>query len=182
MLKIEKRDEVIRMVLSEKHGFTLLELLIVLIIIGLLTLIALPKYAEVVDRARIAEAYVFLGTYRVAQESHIYTEGEPADDLNDLKLKIPQPYEEVAYFNYGTKKGVGFVPEEDERYMIYAWTLDIDSETEDDTYPLVHIHEIGPPSVFYDQSSGEHKHGDRLPSHSHTIPASEERSADEKIN
>jgi len=178
VLKIEKRDEVIRMALAKERGFTLLELLIVLIIIGLLTLIALPKYAEVVDRAKVAEAYVFLGTYRVIQESYIYVNGEPADDIEDLK--IPQPYEEVAYFNYGTKKGVGFVPEEDERYMIYAWSSDI--ETADDEYPLVHIHEIGPPSVFYDQSSGDHEHGERLPSHSHTIPASEERSADEKIN
>ncbi len=50
-----------------KKGFTLLELIIVIIIIGILMGIALPKFMNVVEKARTAEGRSILGAIRSAQ-------------------------------------------------------------------------------------------------------------------
>ncbi len=50
-----------------KKGFTLLELIIVIIVIGILASIALPKFLEVTERGRAAEGLNILTTVRGAQ-------------------------------------------------------------------------------------------------------------------
>ena len=50
-----------------KKGFTLLELIIVVIVIGILVSIALPKFITVTEKARAADGFAVLGTMRSAQ-------------------------------------------------------------------------------------------------------------------
>lgn len=52
------------MKLIKEKSFTLLELLIVVIVIGILVTIALPQYFNVVERGRRAEALSVLGDIR----------------------------------------------------------------------------------------------------------------------
>ncbi|MDD5116684.1 MAG: prepilin-type N-terminal cleavage/methylation domain-containing protein [Candidatus Omnitrophica bacterium] len=49
-------------ILSEKeHGFTLIELIVVIIIVGILAAVGLTQYSLVVEKSRVAEARVRIG-------------------------------------------------------------------------------------------------------------------------
>jgi type IV pilus assembly protein PilE len=51
-----------------QQGFTLLEVMIVVVIVAILTAIAVPAYSEYVTRGRLAEAYATLAAQRVRME------------------------------------------------------------------------------------------------------------------
>jgi prepilin-type N-terminal cleavage/methylation domain-containing protein len=55
-----------------KKGFTLLEVLMVVIIIGILAAIALPQYVNTIEKARSAEAMGILGTLRASMDRYWY--------------------------------------------------------------------------------------------------------------
>ncbi|MFC1709250.1 prepilin-type N-terminal cleavage/methylation domain-containing protein [Candidatus Omnitrophota bacterium] len=68
-----------------KKGFTLLELIIVIIVIGILASIALPRYLRVAERSRMAEGKSMLGLLRGAQmrysaEHQVYSAVETDTD------------------------------------------------------------------------------------------------------
>jgi prepilin-type N-terminal cleavage/methylation domain-containing protein len=55
-----------------RRGFTLLEVLIVVIVIGILAAIALPQYTATIEKARSAEALGILGSLRSSMERYWY--------------------------------------------------------------------------------------------------------------
>jgi type IV pilus assembly protein PilA len=56
--------------MSNRKGFTLIELLIVVVIIGILAAIAIPKFANTKDKAKIASMKTDLRNFVSAQEGH----------------------------------------------------------------------------------------------------------------
>ncbi len=78
---------------TSKSGFTLLELLIVVIIVSILAAVALPQFTKITERSRAAEAVAILGAIRTAQlvyyqEHGVYRQEGPWNDPNGLDVDI----------------------------------------------------------------------------------------------
>lgn len=85
-----------------KKGFTLLELVIVIIIIGILATLGFTQFAKVVEKGRTTEARTILGTIRSAQEAYKLEYGVYAVALADLPVGAPADCssQETHYFSY----------------------------------------------------------------------------------
>lgn len=76
---------------TKTQGFTLVELAVVVVIIGILAAFAVPRFRASVERTRSAEAFNFLATLRASQERYQYLQGTYADDLDDLDVVFTTP-------------------------------------------------------------------------------------------
>lgn len=79
--------------LPNKKGFTLVELMIVIVIISVLAAVAVPIYQNNVKKARMAEADATLGTIRTQlriyqAENLTYPVAATATDVADLDIQI----------------------------------------------------------------------------------------------
>lgn len=70
-----------------KKGFTLIEMLVVVLIIGILAGVALPQYTSAVRKARVAEAKITLKAWVDAADRH-YLNSTVNPSLDDLDIEI----------------------------------------------------------------------------------------------
>ncbi len=66
-----------------------MELIVVIIIVGVLAGLAIPRFSHTVEKSRIAEAINILQTLRDAQEVYNLENGVYAADPDDLDVTIP---------------------------------------------------------------------------------------------
>lgn len=60
-----------RILIARRHGgFTLIELMVVMVVIAILGAIALPSYRDYVRRSALTEAFTYLSDYRVKMEQY----------------------------------------------------------------------------------------------------------------
>lgn len=83
-----------------KKGFTLVELIIVIIIVGILASVAMGQYAKVVEKSRYAEANTILGSLRSMQMAYYAEWSAYTTDIGVLDDNIPESNSSDYFFIY----------------------------------------------------------------------------------
>jgi len=74
----------LRLTLRDESGYSLTELMIVLVVIGILALLALPKFMNVTTKAKMTEAKTQLKHLHTLQTAYYYERDTYADRLASL--------------------------------------------------------------------------------------------------
>jgi prepilin-type N-terminal cleavage/methylation domain-containing protein len=72
-----------------RKGFTLVELAVVIVIIGVLAAFGVPKFLNSVERSKASEAFGYLSAVRSAQERYMAQYGKYATDVSTLDIQYP---------------------------------------------------------------------------------------------
>jgi len=98
-----------------QKGFTLIELMIVVAIIGILAAIAVPAYQDYTIKSKVSETASLMAATKTALEV-AYSEGNLIQDIGDLRrdilgLEIMTAYKGkyVSYITYGTNANQPYI-------------------------------------------------------------------------
>ena len=73
----------------KKKGFTLIEMLVVVLIIGILAAIAFPQYQVAVLKSRYTQLMIMGDALRTAYDAYYLANGKYPLKINDLDITIP---------------------------------------------------------------------------------------------
>jgi type IV pilus assembly protein PilE len=82
------------------RAFTLVELLVVLVIIGILVLLALPRLMPLISRAKSTEAQLQLGHLHTLEKSYFYLKSKYSNVLDDVGFEQEKLVTEGGSANY----------------------------------------------------------------------------------
>ncbi|MFH1478548.1 MAG: prepilin-type N-terminal cleavage/methylation domain-containing protein [Candidatus Omnitrophota bacterium] len=75
--------------MRKKRGFTLLEILIVIVILGILSALSIGAYRKAVERSRWADAETSLSILRGSIDRYWYETGDLQQTINSLDVEAP---------------------------------------------------------------------------------------------
>ena len=78
--------------MQNKKGFTLLELLVVVLIIGILAAVALPQYQLTVDKADFLKYQTMVSTLRNAYYDYVLAQGQGTKDFEQLAISVSDDF------------------------------------------------------------------------------------------
>ncbi|MEL6471122.1 MAG: type IV pilin-like G/H family protein [Cyanobacteria bacterium J06623_4] len=83
--------------ISLYEGFTLIELMVVIVIVGMLSAIALPSFLNQANKAKQSEAKTYVGAMNRAQQAHFLERNKFAGRLSDLGVGINSVTQTYSY-------------------------------------------------------------------------------------
>ena len=89
-----------------KKGFTLIELIVVIIIVGILASVGMTQYTKVVEKGRAAEARLILGSLRTAEIAENIENGA-YQGVAGLGVSAPTACAATHYFSYSCDAASG---------------------------------------------------------------------------
>lgn len=86
--------------MKRDRGFTLIELVVVIIIVGILASMGFTQYTKMVEKGRTTEAKSILGSLRTAQRSRYLEVGEYTAGIVNLPVEAPTACTDTHYYSY----------------------------------------------------------------------------------
>jgi type IV pilus assembly protein PilA len=132
--QVRLKETVMKKMLKNKKGFTLIELMIVVAIIGILAAIAIPNFMNYQCKAKQSEAKTVLGNIRVAQEAYRAEYDTYKGDTGPLgvTLKGKSRYD-ITFENMGTDTFTAKATANADGPTGDVWTIDQDGILDNET-------------------------------------------------
>ena len=146
-----------------KKGFTLLELLVVVLIIGILAAVALPQYRKVVEEAKLTEALENIAVIEGAAHRYMLAHPEMTssvflEDFLDVDLNGGEGKGKSYYFVFSAScngDGYSISATRQQKDTTNIYVLELDEEDENiSRYCYTHYTDIGRYICKYLESQG----------------------------
>ncbi len=90
--------------MKNQKGFTLIELMVVIVIIGILAAVAIPRMSGVSDKAKATEAVNAIGAYESLQKAYVI---EAEDEGTGPQIGFSEPTGAASKFTYNDSTTAG---------------------------------------------------------------------------